>query len=255
MLMPPARLDAHEPSRFRSVSQVQGNTNGDIERQRNLMMSHVFAQMGRAAQHFNPRSKERYYTADKWNDSWSHGYDLNKAQEDARYGVLMALIQRFQKEGPLLDVGCGDGLLEERYRKLGDTRIVAFDYSATAIEHAMARQLPNVDFLCADSRTFRPEEKFSIVIFNESLYYADNYLDMMKDLSRSLKRDGVFIVSMHGSPITKRIWKNVLKSHILLQGVCLKDEITGGLWHIRSLRPAECTHPSKATLFTDLIAC
>ncbi|HTC46985.1 MAG TPA: class I SAM-dependent methyltransferase [Candidatus Aquilonibacter sp.] len=186
-----------------------------------------------------PRSKERYYSSDRWNNTWSQGYDLNIAQEDARYGTLMALMRRYEGEGPLLDVGCGDGLLEERYRKVSGVQIVAFDYSATAIESATARRLSDVKFLCGDSRTFRPEQQFSIVVLNESLYYVDDYLGMMKNLSRALKPEGVFLISMHYSRITKRIWKNVLRSHPLILGVSLKDEATGSIWHIRSLRARE----------------
>lgn len=200
-------------------------------------MSNVLALINRAIRHVIPRSKEPYYTCDKWNDSWSRGYDLNTAQEDGRYGTLIALMRRYERGGPLLDVGCGDGLLEEWYRKLSGVQMVAFDYSATAIERARARRLPGVDFFCADSRTFRPEQQFSIVVLNESLYYVDDYLGMMKDLSRALRADGVFLVSMHDARITKRIWKNVLCSYALLQGVTVKDESTGGLWRIRLLRP------------------
>lgn len=202
-------------------------------------MSNVLALINRAVRHVVPRSKERYYSSDKWNDSWSQGYDLNNAQEDARYGTLMALMRRYERTGPLLDVGCGDGLLEERYRKLSGVQMVAFDYSATAIEHATARRLPDVDFFCADSRTFRPEQQFSIVVLNESLYYVDDYLGMMKNLSRVLRDDGVFVVSMHDTRITKRIWKDVLSSYALLQGVSLTDESSNGLWHIRILRPGK----------------
>jgi trans-aconitate methyltransferase len=202
-------------------------------------MSNVPALINRAVCHIIPRSKERYYSSDKWNDSWSNGYNPNNAQEDARYGTLMALMRRYEREGPLLDVGCGDGLLEEQYRKLSGVRMVAFDYSATAIKRASERFLPDVDFLCADSRIFCPEQQFSIVILNESLYYVDDYLGMMKNLSRALRADGVFVVSMYDTRITKRIWRNLLRSYTLIQGVSLKNEPTDGLWHLRILRPGK----------------
>jgi len=200
-------------------------------------MSNVLGRINRALRHVIPLSKEPYYSSEKWNDSWSRGYDLNIAQEDGRYGTLMALMRRYEGGGPILDVGCGDGLLEEWYRKLSGVPMVAFDYSATAIERARARRLPNVDFLCADSRTFRPEQQFSIIVLNESLYYVDDYLGIMKDLSHTLRADGVFIVSMHDARITSRIWRNVLRAYTPLQGVTVKDESTGGLWRIRLLRP------------------
>jgi trans-aconitate methyltransferase len=202
-------------------------------------MGQVLGQIGRAVRRVVPRSKERYFSADKWNDSWSHGYDLNTAEEDARYGTLLAWMRRNEGEGPLLDVGCGDGLLEEQYRKFSNVPIVAFDYSATAIDQAKARHLKGVEFLCADSRTFRPAQEFSLIVFNESLYYVDHYLQLMKDLSLALKPGGIFIVSMHESAITKRIWKNLLRSFTLLGGVAVHDEGKGGRWHIRLLRPKQ----------------
>lgn len=82
-------------------------------------------------------------------------------------------------------MGYGDGLLEEWYRKLSGVKIVALDYSATAIERARARCLPGVE-VCADSRRFQPAKRFSTIVFNGSLYHIDDYLALMKNLSRML---------------------------------------------------------------------
>lgn len=202
----------------------------------NEKVSNMLALVNRAIRHVTAPSKERFFSSEKWNHSWSGGYDLNISREDARYATLMSLMCRFEGQGPILDVGCGDGLLEARYRKLSQVRITGFDYSATAIERAQARQLPNVDFICADSRTFHLDSKFSLIVLNESLYYVDDYLGMMNRLSQGLTSEGVIVVSMHDAPITRRIWKNILRSYTLLQGVALRDESTGGLWHIRALR-------------------
>lgn len=185
------------------------------------------------------RSYERYFSANTWDNSWTHGYDLDTSKEDARYGALIALMQRYEDGGMLLDVGCGDGLLEQRYRKVSAAPMTAFDYSAAAIELAKARNLAGVEFLCADSRTFRPAEQFSIIVLNESLYYLEDHLGVMENLALSLTPSGVFIVSMYDTLITKRIWKSVERSYQLIHGVTVKDEDTGCLWRIRSLRPRE----------------
>jgi 2-polyprenyl-3-methyl-5-hydroxy-6-metoxy-1,4-benzoquinol methylase len=202
-------------------------------------VGHINSLIDRAIRHVFPRSKERYYSPDNWNDSWSHGYDLNIVPEDGRYGVLMALLRRYEGKGPLLDVGCGDGLLEQWYRNFSGVKILAFDYSSAAVEHARTRRLLDVDFVCADSRTFQASEQFSTIVFNESLYYIDDYLGVMKDLSSRLQDNGVFVVSMHDGRIPNRIWKNVLRSYKQLQGVAVKDESTGGLWRIRVLQPSK----------------
>jgi len=194
--------------------------------------------INRAIRHVAPaRSKEHWFSAERWNHSWSHGYNLNSLNEDARYGTVVAWMYRHEGDGPLLDVGCGDGLLEERYRKVSTTPIVAFDYSSTAIERAQARHLPDVEFFCADSREFRPRGRFSVAVLNESLYYVDDYLEVMENVAQALTAEGVFIVSMLDTLITRRMWKNLKRSYVVLHGVVLKDEATGGLWHVRLLRP------------------
>lgn len=190
----------------------------------------------RAIRHVTPRmSKERYFSPAIWNTKWSGGYDLNLAREDGRYGALAALMCRYHSGGSILDAGCGDGLLGTWFRRFSMARIVAFDYSTAAIDIAKARQLPEVEFFCADTRTFKPKERFSIVVLNESLYYMDNYMEVMSTLSGALTESGLFIVSMHSDPITKRIWKNLERSYVVLDGIMLKHEPTGGIWHLRVL--------------------
>lgn len=192
----------------------------------------------RAAHILHPaRSKERYFSAQKWDLSWSQGYDLDRAPEDARYGALLSLVERHGQDGPILDVGCGDGLLEQHHRKLSNVPVVAFDYSAEAIERAKTRELSDVEFLCRDIRTFQSQQRFSAIVFNESLYYVDDYLIYLRQLSMNLTAGGVFIVSMYSTPVVKKIWKTLLRSYTSLHGVALEDEKTKALWHIRVLKP------------------
>src|SRR5579872_758952 len=192
--------------------------------------------INRAARRVIPaRSKERYFSSGQWDESWSRGYEMsmNSAHEDARYGSLIALMRRYQKEGPVLDVGCGDGLLEEWYRNVSGIPMVAFDYSKEAVGRAMARRLPDVEFLCADSRTFQPQERFSMAVLNESLYYVDDYMGLLARLASALKPEGVLLISMYETRITRRMWKNVNRVYPLIQGVTLKHQPSGGVWHIR----------------------
>jgi SAM-dependent methyltransferase len=182
------------------------------------------------------RSYEQYYPADRWEKSWSRSHDLDVPKEDGHYGALLALMRRYDRGGPLLDAGCGDGLLEAMFRPLSASRILAFDYSQAAIERARARNVPNCEFFHADSRQYHPPEPCSLIILNESLYYIDDYLGVVQNLSRSLKPDGVLIVSMYDTLINRRIWKALHRSYRRLQGVVIRDETTGVRWHIRVFR-------------------
>jgi SAM-dependent methyltransferase len=181
------------------------------------------------------RSYEPYYSADRWEQDWSGSYDLDTPKEDGHYGALLALVRRYDRGGPILDAGCGDGLFEQILRPMTESRLLAFDYAPAALERAHARHIPNCEFFQADSRTYQPSEPCSVVILNESLYYLEDYLGVMQNLSRGLKPDGVLIVSMYDTLITRRIWKSLDRTYTPVQGVTVRDEETNQLWRIRAL--------------------
>ncbi len=187
---------------------------------------------------FTDRSYSRYYAPETWSAKYASGYDLSVPKEDGRYGVLLKLIRRYECEPIILDAGCGDGILEQLYRPLSDARLVGIDSCAIAIQKARDRGLDRCEFHCADFADFQMEERCSVLVLNEALYYVPDPVATMMDLAtRLLRETGVFIVSMFDTPITLRIWKAVLRHHAILQGVAVRDEVTGQSWHIRVLRP------------------
>ena len=70
---------------------------------------------------------------------------------------------------PVLDIGCGIGLLTHYLRGLGfEDSITGFDYDARKIESAkeMAEGLPNVTFSVGDARTQLPPHAGHVVILD-----------------------------------------------------------------------------------------
>ena len=147
------------------------------------------------------------------------------------------MIRRFEGRGPILDAGCGDGLLEQQLSRFSDARIVGIDYSQSAIATATARRLLNCEFICSDYRAFRPQERFSVVVFNEALYYVEDYLATVEHLSGFLVDGGVLVISMFETRVTSRIWKALKGRYRYLQGALIQDETTGTRWRIRVLQP------------------
>jgi 2-polyprenyl-3-methyl-5-hydroxy-6-metoxy-1,4-benzoquinol methylase len=203
-----------------------------------MKLQQVLGQPARVLRYlFTERSYARYYSAETWEEKFRQGYDLDTAAEDGRYGALLALMQRYDRGDGLLDAGCGDGLLANRYRPLSRSHLVGLDYSNRAIEKAKARGLTGCDFHCTDYRDFRTEERFSVVVFNEALYYVEDVLGVVHALQPVLRDGGVFIVSMFDTRVTARIW-NTLRTHLeIVQGVRVHDEGSGLSWRIRVLRP------------------
>ncbi|MGH7971535.1 MAG: hypothetical protein ACREIC_22685 [Limisphaerales bacterium] len=95
-----------------------------------MNVSAAYALAKRAARHLLvERSYARYYSADGWEKSYQDGYVLGEDDQDARYGCLLMLLRRYDRGGPILDVGCGEGLLQERFRPFSSSPLIGVDYS------------------------------------------------------------------------------------------------------------------------------
>jgi trans-aconitate methyltransferase len=186
---------------------------------------------------FYERSYERYYSADTWEKRWAGGYGVAEGKEAERYGALLTLMCRHAGDGPVLDAGCGDGVLEQDFRTVSPARVVAIDYSLEAIERANTRNVPDCSFLQADYREFTPTDRFPLIVLNESLYYVKDSVGVLRSLARWLTREGVFIISMFDTLVTRRIWKTLVSPYETLQDVEIRDRATGRKWRIRVLRP------------------
>src|ERR1700686_461748 len=142
------------------------------------------------------RSYEPYYSSAVWEQKYrDEHYNLADPQEDGRFGALMQVLHRYD-HGPMLDLGCGDGLLWKRYRPVSDSLLIGVDYSDTAVAKANSMALPNTEFRAADYRSFDPGRQLSVVVFNESLYYIDSFLDAIAKAESFLSETGVVVVSM-----------------------------------------------------------
>jgi hypothetical protein len=76
-------------------------------------------------------------------------------------------------------------------------------------------------------------------VLNESLYYVDDPVGVLRSLCRWLAPDGVFIVSMFDTLVTRRIWKALASTYKTLEDVEVRDRATARKWHIRVLRPIQ----------------
>lgn len=182
---------------------------------------------------FTDQSYESYYSCQAWEQKYrDEKYDLNHKKEDARYGALLRVLHRYDR-GTMLDLGCGDGVLWKSYRPLSNSLLLGIDYSSTAVSKANELHIPNCRFDCCDYRTFQPEQPISVVVFNESLYYIDDFLEAVHKASKWLTEEGVIVVSMFDTLVTTRIWKKLLRQYSAIQGVTVRDHESDCSWTIR----------------------
>jgi len=183
---------------------------------------------------FLDSSYEKYYTPQSWDSEYYRGHSLDSPKESDRYVAVCDLVRQYADNGSILDAGCGEGLLEVKCRGL-TSKIVGIDYSHVAIAKARMRNLQNCEFICTDTRVFCSDRVFSVIVFNESLYYIDRYLDCLRAMTFLLSNNGVFIVSMYDTRITRRIWHNLSHEFLVVSEMHIRNDIT---WTVRALRPS-----------------
>lgn len=100
------------------------------------------------------------------------------------------------RKGLILDLACGDGLLESLYPSL---RFVGIDFSEQAIEFARSRnRSSHCEFVCADMTKLPfPADRFDAVVSSLSLQYLDRraLLVCLEEVHRVMKRGRLFAFS------------------------------------------------------------
>ncbi len=138
----------------------------------------------------------------RWNKQYRHGkWDNLKSEKEAkRYYQIIDYIKAYGPSNPsILDIGCGDGVLNERMKDLEFEHFVGLDFSEVSIEQAEKKNLPKAGFIAEDVVTFRPQRNFDVIVFNEAFYYIhdtekDNVLNRML---QHLNKDGIIITSIY----------------------------------------------------------
>jgi len=137
----------------------------------------------------------------RWNKQYKSGrWDSLKSNVEAkRYYKIIDYIAQFAPANPtILDIGCGDGVLNER---LGDFKYDYFlgvDFSSVSIEKAKAQNFPKSEFLAEDAIKFKPKRNFDAIVFNEVFYYIpetekNSVLDLM---IQHLNPNGILVCSI-----------------------------------------------------------
>jgi len=147
-----------------------------------------------------------------WESQYRSGHwdRLRQVDQVAHYGVIVGYFKYFQYGGSVLDVGCGEGILQERLGPYVYSKYVGIDLSAEAIRRASSRsEVQRTFFIRANAASYTPGESFDAIVFNESLYYFEDPLKVVKRYERWLKKDGVFIASMVENGRHTNIWRRL----------------------------------------------
>ncbi|AZI25824.1 class I SAM-dependent methyltransferase [Pedobacter sp. G11] len=164
--------------------------------------------------------------------TWNYLYGKD---EEAHYQYIVECVQ--DKNGSILDVGCGQGVLYSYLKSMQQgTNYLGIDISGKAI--ALAKKtFPEATFSQLDFDYSSLEGQFDIIIFNESLYYFNQPLKIIdKCIRHHLKTNGQFIISMCDFKGHDVIWQK-LKCKYAFSSLKEIANKKGQLWKVGVMDP------------------
>lgn len=137
-------------------------------------------------------------------DRWNYQYNLGRWEglgdlhELGRFSVIVGYAQFLKPYGKILEIGAGEGYLQQRFDKTKYSLYYSTDVSDVAIANAKKYEDEKTKYLVADMNTYVPDQKFDIIIVNEAIYYGHSVDEVLTRFNPFLEEDGIFIVSING---------------------------------------------------------
>jgi len=154
----------------------------------------------------DPQISKKTWETQYLDGHWDY---LKNLEERGRYTPIVSYFQYFKLGGSILDVGCGEGILQELLGSSSYSKYLGVDLSEGAISRALPRQDEKTFFISTDAATYDPRELFDTIVFNETLYYFEEPLEVLKRYERYLAEDGIFIVSIYFDEPEVSVWKKL----------------------------------------------
>jgi SAM-dependent methyltransferase len=180
----------------------------------------------------SPETWEQQFAEGEWR--YLEGDD-----EKEHYEIIVNFYQKFSDFGSVLDIGCGQGILFKKFKE--NLSFVATDYtgidiSKCATEQAVKRH-PEAIFLELDFDKNPIEQRFDVIVFNESLYYFKKPSKILKRCIReNLNDNGFLIISMCDYKGHDRIWTAIDKRFTILKAQETMNS-KGQKWLIKVAQP------------------
>lgn len=153
---------------------------------------------------------EEKYRAGKWEF-------MRDLFEVPRYASIAAVAHRVRPNPAILDVGCGEGLLQRHLRALGYQRYLGIDVAETAIAQASPRVDERTAFDVADAESFAPAGQFDVIVFNECVHYFRHPTASVAAYEKHLAPEGVFIISVFRTPRGNAIVRGLLQRYDVVE--------------------------------------
>ena len=126
-------------------------------------------------------------------DRWA---SLKSLEDLGRYSIIVGYTKYFCKNARILDLGCGEGVLFEKFAPTDYAQYTGVDFSKVAIEHANAMAKDNVNFIVGDLNHLNIEGNYDVIIYNESINYLSKPDQAALAIAGQLNPGGIIIISL-----------------------------------------------------------
>ncbi len=180
----------------------------------------IFSKAQRLIKHALGKDNE-----EKWQTQYAQGQWawLRNLDELAHHSILAGYFMRLKPHGSLLDMGCGEGILQESIPEVMYSKYVGVDFSEP-IKLASHKCTERTHFVVGDMNTYVPAECFDAIVFNESIYYLENPLKGFQRYAQYLKPDGIFLVSIFVKDKHQAIWQQLESYFPVLDAVTVYNQ-------------------------------
>ena len=159
---------------------------------------------------------------------------LKTLAELGRYSLIVGYARYFSTNGHILDLGCGEGILQEKFSATDYTHYTGVDFSDVAIANANKKGHVNTEYIVGDLNNLTVTGMYDVIIYNESINYLSHPKEAIKRLYHHLNPGGVFIISLvdkHGKEQTG-LWEDI-NSVLVLQERSKVTNLEGNSWTVQ----------------------
>ncbi len=175
---------------------------------------------------YNKKPTVENIDQDGWDERYRSGeWDyLDQLHELAHYSVIVGYCQHLFPDGKFLDVGCGEGILQQRLSILPYEKYTGIDLSKLAVSNATEKYADHrTKFIAANAEKFDDQCLYDLIIFNESLYCFDDAVKVLNHYKKSLTPDGLFVISMHVQEVSEYHWEEIGRDFKIVDSVDVKN--------------------------------
>ena len=128
---------------------------------------------------------------------WAFDQKHPKEYSHSPESSTVTLVEKYARKGRILDLGCGTGSLASDLNPDSYESYLGVDVSPAAIGIAQKRKTSKINFEVGDLQHYKCEEKYDLIVFEESLYYVPFFRRrLLRRYAQYLNPGGLFIVTI-----------------------------------------------------------